>query len=1095
MNKIKAFLIISQLLLMLLSVKGQETMLVRGKVSDGVESLPGVTVVELDKNNRISTGVTTNIDGEYAIKMKDKTNKLQFSFVGFKEQIIEPKSNTLNIVLVEDAIALEDVIITAKGTTNTGFLSIDDRDLAAPVQKISAKEFEDVQASSIDEALQGRLSGVDITSNSGDPGSGMSIRIRGVSTLSANSQPLIIVDNVPYETTIASDFNFSTANEEGYSQMLNIPVDDIKEITVLKDAASTAMWGTKAANGVLMITTKRGGKARKPSITLNYRGSYSFNPAHIPLLSGDQYSTLIQEAWLNAKGYPLPTSIYKEFLYSPNDPYYYHNYSKNTDWMEAITRDGYNNTVDFSITGGGSKAAYRFSTNYYDQVGTTIGSDFNRLTARLNLDYTISDKLKMRADFSVAHSTTNANYDDGNRIRSQRGTDVRSVAYKKMPNMSIWEYDSYGNETGDFFSPERNSQGTFPNTYNPVAMAYDAINRTIGDRITTKYSLYYDIIKGLRYTVDLSFDVNSSKNTKFLPQTASGQTWTNQWVNKAQDYDSDSYVIYTNNMLSYANSFNGIHDLSVVWNWMTNESVGSAYKIWTANSASNSLQDPAHPSKINEAGLGPETSLSRGRSLGTAMMGNYQFKDKYIVTLGMRLEGNSKFDAENRYFFFPSLSLAWRLSGEEFMDQFSNWMDDVRFRFSYGQTGNPPRREGMYYSNIESFNYNYMGYSAVYPGSMALKSLKWESITNYNYGITIDLFKGRIYSEFDYYYNKTDDMFGYNQPVQSSSGYARTSVVNMGAMDNIGWDMTVKTIPVQQKDFTVTFDFNVARNYNVLRKLTDDYSLVRNETIGNGQYQNIASIGNPAGSFYGYKYTGVYLSNDDLLARDANGQITLDPNGNPIHMYYDYNGTQRYEFKVGDAKYQDVNHDGNIDANDIQYLGNANPLFTGGFGSMITYKNWSFNGFFYYRYGNSIINRTKMNGEAMHNFDNQLASTLKRWRKPGDGTNGEDILPRALYDQGYNWAGSDRFVENGSFLRLKYMTVTYRVPKKFCTTVGVSEIRTSLTANNLLTFTKYSGQDPEITISSSDDVIYTVGYDDSRTPRSRELTFVVSVTF
>nr|MDA3817158.1 SusC/RagA family TonB-linked outer membrane protein [Prolixibacteraceae bacterium] len=1025
----------------------------------------------------------------------DKNNRLQFSFVGYKKIIVEPQSNTVNVNLEIDAIAISDIVVTAKGKTSTGFMSVDDRDLVAPVQKISAKEFEDVQASSIDEALQGRLSGVDITSNSGDPGSGMSIRIRGVSTLSANSQPLIIVDNVPYETDIASDFNFSTANEQGYSQMLNIPVDDIKEITVLKDAASTAMWGTKAANGVLMITTKRGGKARKPTITLNYRGSYSFNPKHIPLLSGDQYSTLIQEAWLNSYGYPLPTATYKEFLYSPDDPFYYHNYSKNTDWVDAITRDGINNTIDFSITGGGNKAAYRFSTNYYDQVGTTIGSGFNRLTARLNLDYTISDKLKMRADFSVAHSTTSSNYDDGSRIRSSRGTDVRSIAYKKMPNMSIYEYDSYGNLTGDFFSPESNSQGTFPSTYNPVAMAHDAINQTVGDRITTKYSLYYDIVEGLRYTADLSFDVNSSKNTKFLPQTASGQDWTNQWVNKSQDYDSDSYVIYTNNMLSYGNTFNEIHDISAVWNWMTHESVGSAYKIWTANSASNSLQDPANPSKVNESGLGPETSLSRGRSFGTAMMVNYKFDDKYIFTVGMRYEGNSKFDPENRYFFFPSLSLAWRISGENFMQQYSHWMNDIRLRFSYGQTGNPPRYEGMYYSNVSSFGYGYMGYSAIYQGSMALKSLKWESITNYNYGLTIDLFDGRIYTEFDYYYNKTVDMFGYNQPVQSTSGYSRNSVVNMGAMDNMGWDWTVKTIPIQQNDLMVTFDFNIARNYNVLRKLTQDYSLIRNETIGNGQYQNIASIGNPAGSFYGYKYEGVYLNEEDLYANDANGNRTLDPNGNPIKMYYDYNGTQRYEFEVGDAKYKDVNNDGNIDANDIQYLGNANPLFTGGFGSMVKYKNFSINGFFYYRYGNSIINRTKMNGEAMYNFDNQLASTLKRWRKPGDGMNGEEILPRALYRKGYNYAGSDRFVEDGSFLRLKYVTLTYRFPKRFCNSLGVNNIRTSVTANNLFTFTNYSGQDPEISISSSDDVIYTVGYDDSRTPRTREVTFVLSVTF
>lgn len=1096
MNKIKAILILLQIFVVLIVASGQERLLVKGKVTDGTEGLPGVTVVELDKNNRIASGVTTNMDGEFAITMKDGKNRLQFSFVGFKEKILSPNgATTLSVLLEEDAVAIDAIDVVAKAITNTGFMNLEDRDLAAPIQKISAKEFEDVQASSIDEALQGRLSGVDITSNSGDPGAGMSIRIRGVSTLSANSAPLIVVDNVPYTTEIAADFNFSTANEEGYSQMLNIPVDDIKEITVLKDAASTALWGTQAANGVLMISTKRGGKARKPSITFNYRGSYSFNPGHIPMLTGDEYSTLIQEAWFNANGYPLPTSEFKEFLYSPDDPYYYHNYSKNTDWLEAITRNGYSNTYDFSITGGGGKAAYRFSANYLDQLGTTLGSDLNRITTRLNLDYSISDKLKMRADFSIAHSVINATYDDGDRIRSSRGTDVRSVAYKKMPNMSIYEYDAYGNSTGNFFSPESNSQGTFPSTYNPVAMATDAINRTIGERITTKYSLYYDILKGLRYTLDLSFDVNTSKNKKFLPQSASGQEWTNQSVNKSYDYDSDSYVIYTNNMLTFARKFGEDHDVAATWNWMTKETIGSASLVWSANSASSSLQDPTNPSKVNEDGLGPESSLSNGRSIGTAFMANYQFRDKYIFSAGMRYEGNSKFDAENRFFFFPSVSLAWRLSGEEFMQQYSNWLNDFRFRFSYGQTGNPPRKEGMFYSNIYAFDYDYMGYKAVFPGSMTLKSLKWEAIENYNGGITVDLFGGRIFTEIDYYFNKTEDMFGYNRAIQSTSGYGSNSVVNIGAMDNIGWDFQLRTIPIKTKDLTMTFDINLARNYNVLRRLVDDYSTIRNETIGNGEYQNIASIGNPAGSFYGYKYNGVYLNENDLLARDAEGKIITDPNGSSIKMMYDYNGSSRYMFEVGDAKYDDYNHDGNIDANDIQYLGNANPLFTGGFGSLISYKNWSLNGFFYFRYGNSIINRTKMNGEAMYYLDNQLASTLKRWRKPGDGENGEQILPRALYREGYNYVGSDRFVEDGTFLRLKYITLTYRIPKNFCKKIGVDNIRTSLTANNLFTFTRYSGQDPEITIKSSDDVIYTVGYDDSQTPRTREITFILSVTF
>lgn len=1060
---------------------GQERFVVRGKVTDGTEGLPGVTVVELDRNNRIATGTTTNLDGEYVISMTNREHTLHFTFIGFKGQIIDVEGrNQIDIVLEEDVYSLEAIDVVAERTTNIGFINIQERDLAMPVARLSAKEFEDVQASSIDEAMQGRLAGVDIASNSGDPGAGMSIRIRGVSTLSANSNPLIVVDNIPYEVSITSDFSFSTANEEGYSQMLNIPVDDISEITVLKDAAATALWGTRAANGVLMITTKRGARGRAPTISFNYRGTFSKNPGHIPMLNGDEYSTMILEAYQNAYGVPLNTNIRKEFLYSANDPYFFNNYGANTDWMNAITRNGHTNNYDFSITGGGNKAFYRFSVNMQDQLGTTRGTDMNRLSTRLNLDYFISDKLKMRADFSIAHSNTNANYRN----------DLRSVAYRKMPNMSVYEYDAYGNLTGNFFSPETNAQGTYPGTYNPVALAYDGVNRTLNDRITTKYSLYYDMIPGLRYTLDISFDVNTIKNKTFLPQTATGKMWTDLNVNRAYDFDGDNYYIYSNNMLTYVKSFGEKHDLSSSWNIMTNERIGNAYRITTSNTVSPYQQDASNPSKVNESGLGPASERNRGRDLGSALMANYKYDDKYIVSLGMRYEGNSRFDEYNRFAIFPSTSVAWRLSGEEFMNRFNNWMNDLRLRFSYGENGNPPRYEGMFFSHIGSFNWNYLGNSAIYTSNMELKSLKWESIRTFNYGITGDFFNGRIYFELDYYLNKIEDMFGYNVPVQSSSGFSTKSIVNLGAMDNVGYDLSVKTVPVRKNDLTMTFDFNIARNYNVLRELADDYSNIRNITISNGQYQNIAQIDNPAGSFYGYRYAGVYTNEDMLIARDANGNKIVNPNGQEVKMVYDFDNT-RYFFELGDAMYEDINNDGNINASDIVYLGNANPLFTGGFGSMISYKNFSFNSFFYFRYGNDIINRTRMFGEAMFNYDNQLKSTLRRWRKPGDETD----IPRALFQTGYNYVGSDRFVEDGSFLRLKYITLSYRFPAKIAEKLGCKNIRMSTTFNNLLTFTNYSGQDPEITIRSSDNVIYTVGYDDSNTPRSKDVTFILAITF
>jgi TonB-dependent SusC/RagA subfamily outer membrane receptor len=364
----------------------QEPLLVRGKVTSSVDKtgLPGSTIAELDRNNRIIKGTTTDLDGNFVIQVTNPENSIQISFIGYETKTYPIDGQTvINAELTEEIKMIESVEVYAEKRTNTGFLEVADRDLAIPVEKMSAAEIEEIQATTIDEAIQGRLSGVDIVSNSGDPGGGMSIRIRGVSTLNANDKPLIIVDNVPYETSIASDFDFATANEEGYAQMLNIAVDDIKEITVLKDAAATALWGTKAANGVLAITTKRGMKSLKPKVSYTYRGTFALKPEPIPMLSGDQYSTLILEGVMNVTGIPLDQVENKEFLYDPSEPWWFYNYGQNTNWLDKITRNGYIHNHDFSLTGGGDKARYRFSVNYQDQKGVTLGTSLNRFTTRL----------------------------------------------------------------------------------------------------------------------------------------------------------------------------------------------------------------------------------------------------------------------------------------------------------------------------------------------------------------------------------------------------------------------------------------------------------------------------------------------------------------------------------------------------------------------------------------------------------------------------------------------------------------------------------------------------------------------------------------
>jgi TonB-dependent SusC/RagA subfamily outer membrane receptor len=333
--------------------------------------------------------------------------------------------------------------------------------------KVDASDLAEIQATSIDQALQGRMAGVDIVANSGDPGAGMSIRIRGTSSINQSSDPLIVVDGMPYDVEVSSDFNFATATEQGYAQLLNIAPSDIKDITVLKDAAATAIWGSRASNGVLVINTRRGAIG-KPTVNYTFKGTITKQPDPIPLLSGDQYSMLIPEAYMNRDGRPLNTTVVKEFQYDPNDPYYFYNYSNNTDWVDEITQLGYLHDHNISLQGGGEKARYFASLGYNKTVGTTIGTDFNRINARVNLDFNVSSRIRFRSDVSFTHVDNDQIYNVSG--KSNDPQNPRAIAYMKMPNMSVYEYDEYGNNSGNYFSPFFNIQGAYPQTYNPVAL-------------------------------------------------------------------------------------------------------------------------------------------------------------------------------------------------------------------------------------------------------------------------------------------------------------------------------------------------------------------------------------------------------------------------------------------------------------------------------------------------------------------------------------------------------------------------------------------------------------------------------------------------
>jgi TonB-linked SusC/RagA family outer membrane protein len=1060
----------------------------RGKITDKKDKSPiaHVSVAEVDKDGRIVRGVTTDIDGNYALKISNPNHKVSISYIGYKTEEVELKGKTtLNLAIeANSANSLNDVVVVGGRRTDNGNLSVSDKNLTIATVKIQAKDLEELGAASIDQALQGRLSGVDITSTSGDPGAGMSIRIRGTSSINAGTNPLIVVDGMPYETAIPSDFNFGTADDQGYAQLLNIAPADIKEITVLKDAAATAMWGSRAANGVLLISTKRG-IIGKPTLNYSFKGIRSQQPKTIPMLNGNQYSNLIPEEVMNRTGTPLNTQTVKEFAYDPNDPYNYNNYGQNTDWIGAITQIGYAQDHNLSITGGGQKARYFASLGYFNQTGTTIGTSLTRINTRINLDYIVSERIKFRTDIAYTFTDNPKGYSPGS-----QANEIRNVALNKMPNMSIYEYNEQGILTPNYFSPSQNIQGQYPATYNPVAMANAAKNRVYGNRITPHFNLSYEIIpRTLILTGDIQFDINSTKNNTFLPQIATGRPVTETVVNRAYNGDFDGFNVQSKTNLVFTPQLKGEHNLTSLLSFQTYDNKTISNQSLTSNSASSLLQDPASAARTQNQDLSIAAGFAQTRTIGLLWNAQYDYKGKYIVNGGIRMDASSRFGPAQRFGYFPSISTKWRVSAENFMKDVK-FVNDLSLRASYGQSGNSPRNDYSFYNNYASNGWSYQGQGGVYPSSMELSNLKWEVIHGLNFGMNFIGFKNRVNIDLEVYRNRTQDLLFYGLQIPSFNGYSAVDM-NVGVLDNQGWELNIMTTPVKTKDWVVDFNFNISQNQNIIREMSPYYPKQNVTALtANGQYQAFLQINNPFGSIYGYRFQGVYPDKASTIATDAKGAPIVGPNGQAVYMRFNYPQTD-YIFQPGDAKYEDINKDGSIDYKDVVYLGNSNPKLSGGFGPSITYKkNLKITAFFNFRYGYDVVNGTQMTTTNMYGFNNQSTAVLRRWRNPGDQTD----IPRALWNAGFNWLGSDRYVQDASFLRFRSITARYTFDQKVLKKIGMKSLSAYLTAENLITFTKYTGQDPEVAPRGITGP-FTIVTDNSTTPPVMMLTIGLTTSF
>ena len=1089
-----------------LSSAQQTKVVIRGVVTAAIDKLPlpGANVLLVNKDGRVVGNAVTDMDGNYSMRVETRAgDNLVATYIGMKKATIPVKGKmTINIVMQDETVMLEGATIVGNKRVNNGMMDVSERDLTTAMSRISMSDLEDgMTAPSVEDALQGRIAGMDIAASSGDPGAGMSIRIRGTTSMTGSSQPLIVVDGFPYDVSVDDDFDFATADEEEYSQLLNVAPDDIKEITVLKDAAATALYGAKAANGVLMITTKRG-TVSKPRISYTFKGTVISRPHGIETLSGDEYTTLIQEALMNSGKIYDPTAD-PEFAYDVNQPYYFYNYGANTNWYDEVTRTGFSQDHTASISGGGDKAQYRASIGYYNANSVVIGTGLDRINARLNVDYNISKQLKFSASMAYTRTDDRKNYIS----YFSTGQNATSMAFTRMPNMSVYEYNEIGLWTGNFFTPEESPQGKWnPSSssggvYNPVAMAKDGYFQTLSNNVVSNLSLIWRPLAWMRYQSDFSLNVSNNKKNAFLPQTATGRPWNEATVNRADDRDGEAFTIYTMNKVIFTPDLGKKHSFQGLLALTTSDKRSTNFRLTGGNLASPYLKDPSIPSRVTGASyLTSSTTLQQERSVG--MMGSIQYSllDRYIVNTTARYDGNSRFGKENRWGLFPSVSLRWRLSGEPFMKPWKKWLNELSLRASYGLNGSSPKTNNNYthISLYDSYEYSYLGETGVYPANLELSNLKWQTTTQVNFGMNFAAFKNRLNIDVEVYQKRSKDQYFQNLSLPSTTGFTKADV-NSGSMENKGFELSVNTVPYRSKAWNISFNINLARNINSILDVPDQYPMQKGVLTTNGQYVRRFELGQPIGAIYGFRYKGVYLNDDQTIARDANGNkiYSYDASGKrtPVQMRFAY-PTIDYQFKAGDAIYEDINHDGNIDYQDVVYLGNANPILTGGFGPNIRYKSVSVSAFFNFRYGNKVINKMGMSLQNMASYNNQSKAVLRRWRHPyeDEATAPTDLLPRAVYGSknAYNYLGSDRFVEDGSFLRFKTLTVKYTFDKKQLKNTFLQSCQIWTTLSNLYVWTNYSGMDPEIALTGG---AFKMGEDNSRIPRSFTATLGMSVTF
>ena len=1053
------------LALTMLSISMRAQITVSGTVLDSAgEPLIGVTILEKGTN----VGSTTNFDGQYTIKVKSSKSVLVFSYVGMDNQEVPVNGRTtIDVTMKDSSLALEEVVVVGYGTQKKS-------DLTGSVASLSEDQMRQTIVTNADQMLQGKVAGVQVTQNSGAPGGATSIRIRGASSLNSSNEPLYVIDGVPMSGSAGSiggfDWAGGTNGQTTVNPLAAIAPSDIVSIDVLKDASACAIYGAAGANGVVIVTTRRG-SAGRANITYDGYVAWQKTAKRLNMMDLRQYAQYQQS--LYSEGVIGDSNFDKTYsdisLLGPG-----------TDWQDEIFRTAVMHSHQVGVNGGNDKTTYAASAGYMNQQGIIIGSDFNRFNARLNIDNNFTQWLKVGA--SLAYTRTNE------KITRNDGSDgVIMQSMTMMPSVPVRDFD------GNWAGP---STVNGSSQWNPVALAMQTNNTLLRQRIMGNFYGEAKFLKYLTFRAEFAFDASQNRNKSYIPRYQFGVVSND--INQMMQREEHSWFWMQKDYITYRQLFAEKHNLTVMAGFEASKSSWEGTQLIKKNFTTDIIN------VMTEDGEYVSNSGWKDAASSASFFGrvNYDFDSRYLITATIRADGSSKFGPSNKWGYFPSVAAAWRISQEKWMENV-RWLNNLKLRLGYGQVGN---------SNIDTYRYASAMMSmltphgtAYFPQNLSNPNLKWESSEQFNVGIDFGAFNNRVEFTVDFYKKQTKDLLmQVFTPSHIASNDYQTILnpyANIGKTQNIGVDVQINIRPVVTNNFFWLSSITMSHNKNKVVALNDDSQVLYGAVDWWAPFQTATmfKVGQPMGVFYGYQTCGLFANEADILTH-----ATQTGGGTPYANKID----RESGAWVGDIKFVDQNGDGVINDADQVVIGDPNPTLTYGWTNTFTWKEWELNVGLTGQFGGDILNWARYKTEGLTSiWDNQDVRVLNRAKygfyDPSgsktdisniyllDGSNG---LPRfSNLDGNGNNRMSDRWLEDGTYLRIQNISLAYNLPHKWGKKAGLSMAKIYFNVQNVYTFTKYTGYDPEIGAYNQSALLQNI--DRGRYPTPRIFTLGLNLSF